>query len=659
LGNPLDYANQTRLDFRRLGVIGFDEEVNPASAMTDPFSGRVSVTVTSGVRSTVLQVIAQNSDSSIKSSPVPIVVHGGFAVDSLVIFKNISNNLSIYGGEKLIEMQLGDRYGNPVKSGTAVYFETNAGMITAASFTDASGIVSAKFTSVANTAYLGNKTITASTVGNGGVIKKSFDVLMSGIPTVSVTNVASDSITLFDGASANINYEIKDNLGNPISSGHEYVISIEGSISSQLLVSGNTTGELPDTQDKVNGTKFNFSIADNLPNAGTSGNFKIRITVTGVTGTTIKTIYGKLLAPANIIVPPTARVAASIALVSASTTDLSISGVGGTENATLTYEVRDSVGAPITLDNKATVNFNTNFFPNTFTNNGSSPTILPLTDSTDENGRVRVSILSGTQAGAVQLEAVINLTNPVRTIKSQPVKISVNSGFADQAHFTIAPAFYNFPGLEKAFHSTSITVQAGDKYSNPVKDGTIVYFNTANGVIQTQQGLTDKNGFVTMTLYSSNPFPTGTNLASGLTSGFSRVYARTIGRDSTFISDSLEILWTGAPILTKTDAINTYTVVNGGSAGPFTFTVQDYLNHPMSSGTVISVSANGLTVDGNVNITMPDTKSTGAGITSFTFTVTDADVTDTDPPAASLITLTVTHPVYGTFKKVLASGTVD
>jgi hypothetical protein len=325
----------------------------------------------------------------------------------------------------------------------------------------------------------------------------------------------------------------------------------------------------------------------------------------------------------------------------------------------LTYEVRDSVGAPITLENRTIVSFKANFSPNTYTSGGTAPTILPTIDSTDETGRVRVSILSGTQAGALQLEATINLTSPVRTIKSQPVKISVNSGFADQKHFTIAPAVYNFPGLQKAFQTTTVTVQIGDKYSNPVKEGTVVYFNSANGLIQTQQGLTDKNGFVTMTLYAGNPFPLTPNLASGLTDGFSRVYARTIGRDSTFITDSLEILWTGSPVITKTDAINTFTIANAGGTGPFTFTAQDYLGHPLSARTTITVDAPGLTVDGNSNVVMPDTKSSGAGLTSFSFNVKDASITDTDPPIPTLITIIVTHPVYGTYKKVIASGTVD
>jgi hypothetical protein len=118
-------------------------------------------------------------------------------------------------------------------------------------------------------------------------------------------------------------------------------------------------------------------------------------------------------------------------------------------------------------------------------------------------------------------------------------------------------------------------------------------------------------------------------------------------------------LWSGSPIITKTDVINSITVPNGGSAGPFTFTVEDYLGNPMSQGVSIAIEASGLSVSGNANVTMPDTKVGGAGLTSFTFTVTDASPTDTDAPVATLITIVVSHPVYGTYKLVTASGTVD
>lgn len=660
LGNPIDFANQTMMYFRIKGLPNNNIRVRPDSALTDPFSGRVTVNVTSDSVATVLQVVAQNQDSTVKSSPVPIIVHGGFAVDSLFLFNNVKQNISIYDGPQLLELQLGDRYGNPVKPGSAVYFGTNAGIVTASSFTDNIGKVSASFTPVANTNYQGLRTITASTVGqNAALIQKSISVLMTGKPTINVTNLATDTVNLFDGSSQLINFEVADNLGNPISGGHTYDIDVEGEVGSEIYVSGDVLGTTIDTQDKVSGTKYSFTVGDALTSSGNGGSFKIKIIITGITGTTVKTLVGKLLAPANIIVPPSARQPASIALIGSSTTDISISGVGGTENATITYEVRDSVGAPITTDNRATVNFNINFYPNSYSIGGTPPSILPVIDSTDDNGRVRVSIISGTQAGAVQIEAVMNLTNPVRTISSQPVRISVNSGFADQTHFTLSPTQYNFPGLEKAFLNMGVTVQVADKFSNPVKEGTVVYFNSANGAIQTQTALTDRNGFVTMALYSGNPYPLSPNLASGLSNGYSRIYARTIGRDSALVRDSVEILWTGKPIITKTDTINTFTIANAGSAGPFTFTVQDYLNHPMSSGTSIIVEANGLVVNGNANVTMPDTKSTGAGITSFTFTVTDENTVDSDDPFASLITVVVTHPVYGTYKRVIASGTVD
>jgi hypothetical protein len=658
LGNPIDVTNQAVIAFSSLGdTLG--SKISPSSAKTDPNNGRVTASFASGTRSGIVQIRA--NAGSIQSPPATLTVSGGFAVDSLFNFTGLQKNYSLFENSAIpISVLIGDQYGNPVKQGTPIAFTSNAGVITASALTDVSGRATASLQIVNDKKLLGTRFVTAKTIGaNGTEVSKTKSFILTGAPVITVNNVPSDSVTLFDGASTAIDFEISDSLGNPLSSGNGFVVTTEGSVSSQIFIAGDQNNSFEDSDDRVNDTRFSIVVGDNQPNGGTGGTFKIKIQVNGKSGTNIHTINGRLLAPSNIVIPPSARVAASIALISSSATDLSISGVGGLENATLTYEVRDSVGAPIDLDNKAIVNFKTNFFPNSFTPGGTPPSILPKLDSTDENGRVRVAIVSGTQAGAVQLEAVINLTNPIRTIVSQPVRISVNSGFADQGHFTLAPNRYNFPGLQRAFQTMSVTVQAGDKYSNPVKEGTVVYFNTANGVIQTAQALTNKDGFVSMNLFSSNPYPLAPNLASGLTNGFSRIYARTVGRDSTLVMDSVEILWTGSPIITKTGGPDTYTIANGGSAGPFTFTVADYLGHPMSAGTTINIEASGLSVSGNANINMPDTKSSGAGLTSFTITVRDANATDTDPPAESLITVVVNHPVYGTYKYVLASGTVD
>jgi hypothetical protein len=164
---------------------------------------------------------------------------------------------------------------------------------------------------------------------------------------------------------------------------------------------------------------------------------------------------------------------------------------------------------------------------------------------------------------------------------------------------------------------------------------------------------------VTKLLFSSNPFPVAPNVLSGLTAGFSRVYARTIGKDSVRVLDSLLILWSGAPVITPTGGPGPYAIANGGSAGPYTFTVTDRLGHPMSPGTLINVLADACIVNGDANIAMPDTQVGGPGLTSFTVLLQDAAPLQSPPaPAPSVLTVIVTHPVYGTYKFVLASGTV-
>jgi hypothetical protein len=80
----------------------------------------------------------------------------------------------------------------------------------------------------------------------------------------------------------------------------------------------------------------------------------------------------------------------------------------------------------------------------------------------------------------------------------------------------------------------------------------------------------------------------------------------------------------------------------------------------MSPGTVISAVADGCAVDGNANITMPDTFSTGSGFTDFTVLIKDANPSDTDPNAhPSVLYVVVNHPIYGTYKVVLAQGSVQ
>lgn len=371
-------------------------------------------------------------------------------------------------------------------------------------------------------------------------------------------------------------------------------------------------------------------------------------------------------------VPPSARQPAQIAFISSSVPYIFVSGVGSTqENAVLTYEVRDSLGTAIS--NKVFATYSLQFFPNTFVAGGTPPSVIPTGDSTDNAGRLRLVIKSGTRAGVVQL--VVSVTTTAGVIRSQPVRLSVNSGFPDQRHFTLSAASYNFPGLDDVALPISqgggarvlIRAQVGDRYSNPVLPGTVVYFSTLHGIISTkdgptssQFGVTDQEGFVSQYLMAGNPRPVGPNALPGLGEGYSYVYAQTIGENATPVIDSILILWTGKPIITKTDTITSFNLGNGGSVGPITFTIVDRLGHPLSPGTKIIVEAPGLSVSPSAytDLTLPDTFTGGAGITTFSLIVTDGDPANvTAAPVPTQVTVTVIHPVYGTFPVTLVRGT--
>ena len=55
--------------------------------------------------------------------------------------------------------------------------------------------------------------------------------------------------------------------------------------------------------------------------------------------------------------------------------------------------------------------------------------------------------------------------------------------------------------------TVNMHVLVGDKYNNPVQEGTAVYFTTSGGVVSTQ-AFTDDEGWARVKLFSGNPQPT-------------------------------------------------------------------------------------------------------------------------------------------------------
>lgn len=349
----------------------------------------------------------------------------------------------------------------------------------------------------------------------------------------------------------------------------------------------------------------------------------------------------------HIKIPKGTRLASQVSFLSVSASDIKIAGVGGVENSAISYVVKDSFGIPIDRERRAFATFNMRFEP-TSVGGGTAPVLLPSFDSTDDNGKLTTRVVSGTQAGVVTVEVIINL--PGRpSVKSLPVKISVHAGFADRGHFSLIPSRYVFPG-----HTLStqpgFTVVVGDTFSNPVDKGTAILFSTQAGVIQTGSddfnAYTDKNGIAFVNLLPVNPTPddVGTVLAGRPTfdtllsngrRGYHWVYARTQGRFGP-VKDSVLVVQAIGPIQITGIPDSVINIDSTNYSSIISFTVKDARGNPLPDGTTITAFVqlpsdppSGLLVDvtGDLPAVIPNAgfaRFPGNGITNFSFRVVNA-----------------------------------
>lgn len=311
----------------------------------------------------------------------------------------------------------------------------------------------------------------------------------------------------------------------------------------------------------------------------------------------------------------------SIALINLSLNQISVYGVGGMEASILTWEVRDSLGFPIDIDHSDTVRFQIAGVP-AF----GGAYVSPSDVVTNAAGRVATIVNSGTVAGALQLVAQLRREIDGSVIQSTPILITVNGGLPDQTHFTIAPAQFNFAAYDWEGRENPITVQVGDRYTNPVKTSTAVYFNTTGGVI-VASGFTDATSHATVTLFSGNPRPIDPLLGAG----FAHVRASTIGQGGVTVSDSVTVLFSGIPIISNVSP-TTFAVPRGQASPPINFNVADENGNPLAPGTVISVGVQyspppsgsvAIVATGDIATILGDTQARGTGITQFSIRVVD------------------------------------
>ena len=335
--------------------------------------------------------------------------------------------------------------------------------------------------------------------------------------------------------------------------------------------------------------------------------------------------------------------ASSIILASQSVPSIGVRESGSQELAAIIFQLADSLGKPIVLDKSTEVRFRFGVQP------GGGEYLSPSSVQTDNNGKAEVSISSGTKAGVVQIIAESTIDG--RLIRSQPVAVTIHGGLPDQSHFSLGPARRNFPGLNAYGLTNLMSVIVGDKYSNPVRVGSSVYFETTHGVIEGST-VTDGQGLGGVNLLSANPLPPD---------GIAHITAYTADDQQNVVSSTIPVVFSGTPVIT----------VNPGSASrnqTYNYTVTDYNGNPLAQGTNISVQAEGtaIKVGGHTSVGLDDTSFSGGidyehvvrgpGITQFTFRISDdIDPLNPETPVVDLISIKSSGP-NGTLEVILGGA---
>ncbi|MBL1214418.1 MAG: hypothetical protein HND52_13755 [Ignavibacteriae bacterium] len=325
--------------------------------------------------------------------------------------------------------------------------------------------------------------------------------------------------------------------------------------------------------------------------------------------------------------------AASVYLYEQSSESIGVKESGSIQTAQIIFEVQDSNGVHIDLDNQETVQFTLGNSP------GGGEYLHPSSVKTNALGRASVTLNTGFTAGVVQVIAEITKGN--ETIRSKPVLIAIHGGLPDDGHFHVASEKLNYPALGIIGYDIGFTAYVGDKFSNPVRPGTAVYFETTSGIIE-GSNLTSDLGTANVTLLTQPwpELPMNDPDYPNLGKGFFKVTAKTANENYDQILTKTVRLQSGQPFISQVSP-STFNLANGGSQS-FSFNVADLNNNPIASGNTISVSvASGdIEVSGDISIRMPDVL---AGMTTFYFTVSDSK-SDEDKPQTASVTISSAGP---------------
>lgn len=243
----------------------------------------------------------------------------------------------------------------------------------------------------------------------------------------------------------------------------------------------------------------------------------------------------------------------SIQFVSATPTNITLKGVGGTDTSTVIFKVVDSTGGPVP---GVTVSF-------TLDSTAGGLSVSPASGVTGNNGSVQTVVQAGTVSTTVRVTATVTLPSG-QTISTQSSSLIVSTGFPTESGFSLSVATFNVEGGDLDGTTDKVTARLVDNFGNPVPDGTAVYFTTTGGSIQS--GCTTTGGSCTVTWTSQNPRP-NPSIKKPAVMYHAEIMAYAIGEES----------WTDTNANGVFDGPDTFTVYPGGVAPGDNF----YLTGPL------------------------------------------------------------------------------
>jgi hypothetical protein len=193
----------------------------------------------------------------------------------------------------------------------------------------------------------------------------------------------------------------------------------------------------------------------------------------------------------------------SISFVSASPTNIALKGTGDAsrpESSTVVFKVLDASGGARA---GATVSFTTN------TNvGGITLTPATATATSDAQGLAQIVVNAGTVAIPVKVTATITSVTP--NISTQSSQLTITTGIPTAGSFSLAVGCFNVEGWDHDGITTTVTSRLGDRFGNPVPDGTAVTLTAEGGNIQANCStatVPTEGGVCTVNWRSSNPRP--------------------------------------------------------------------------------------------------------------------------------------------------------